>query len=599
MESTKPNKTNAANKLLKLLILSTPVLFGLFIIIRYGLNVPFGDERDNIEFINSVLERGLRFNDLFIQHNEHRIFFPRLIFLVVGVLTHYNVKVLLYVSWVFTAATYFVYLRYLKQSASSSQGLESTGQRWERTLIGVAIGFCVFHVIQEENILWGFQVAWYMLLFFLVSSFYCFHRWVITRKCVYFVFAILLGITSVFSSMHGLFVFPVILGVMLLLWLSKTNIPIKFPLLILIMAVFSFAAYLYNYSKPEHHPEYFSASFMQMTEYYLYVLGSPFRTWVWKGSAIAYFGLLVFLGNIIITLWLLINKKIINHVFPMCLIWFAFVFCLSLTMGRVGFGVGQALAPRYTTFSLLAIIGLSQMVYVEFIAGKRWGRKKLIAWLALGLPLAFLTLQNTRTKRCSANLQNRKNIQAILINYKNASTGTIEREARMSYGHVKILEQRRWSVFHKHQATNKLTYEIYAPIPISQSEVFSAADLKWSKTVDDNLLLQCGTYDPQLIIPLDKPIIAPDVPQSVLSITFQNNIDGRLQIFYDYGSGFSEAESTQRRCLPISGKTVTFQVPVIGWGPGAYLKRVRIDPPDASTFIIEKIQIEVLCSTLK
>jgi ACR3 family arsenite efflux pump ArsB len=65
--------------------------------------------------------------------------------------------------------------------------------------------------------------------------------------------------------------------------------------------------------------------------------------------------------------YIIINKTIKRNIFPLCLQLFGYIFCLSITMGRVGFGLHQGLSSRYTTFSLFIVIGLLLMFYNEFL----------------------------------------------------------------------------------------------------------------------------------------------------------------------------------------------------------------------------------------
>src|SRR5205823_6120927 len=45
--------------------------------------------------------------DFFAQHNEHRIFFPRLIFFALGRLTHWNIRTELWVVWLLALVCLF------------------------------------------------------------------------------------------------------------------------------------------------------------------------------------------------------------------------------------------------------------------------------------------------------------------------------------------------------------------------------------------------------------------------------------------------------------------------------------------------------------
>jgi hypothetical protein len=82
-----------------LLILAPPLLIGI-LIFKNGVDYPVVDEWDGTAPLFEKMANGtLGIADFFAQHNEHRIFFPRLIFFVLGCLTHWNIRAELWVIW--------------------------------------------------------------------------------------------------------------------------------------------------------------------------------------------------------------------------------------------------------------------------------------------------------------------------------------------------------------------------------------------------------------------------------------------------------------------------------------------------------------------
>ena len=76
-----------------LLILSTiPAIVILVLILRYGVNVPYFDQWDcEGKLFKKFWEHQLTWGDFWEQHNEHRMFFPKLIYLALAYATHWNV----------------------------------------------------------------------------------------------------------------------------------------------------------------------------------------------------------------------------------------------------------------------------------------------------------------------------------------------------------------------------------------------------------------------------------------------------------------------------------------------------------------------------
>lgn len=74
-------------------VISSPILLG-FLITRFGVNVPFWDEWFTPgDLFNKIHSSGhISFPDLIAQHNESRKVFPKLLFLAVASLTHWDTR---------------------------------------------------------------------------------------------------------------------------------------------------------------------------------------------------------------------------------------------------------------------------------------------------------------------------------------------------------------------------------------------------------------------------------------------------------------------------------------------------------------------------
>jgi hypothetical protein len=145
------------------LLLCIPVLAVFALVYRYGVDVPFWDEWDNVAFYKDFTENGLRLSALFAFHNEHRVFFPRLLWLPLWELTDYNTKVLLFIQQVFPfAAMLAVYAVFRKDQPHAIWLFLPTAFYW-------------FTFAQYENIMWFFQLAFYMVIAFPIFSFVFMH----------------------------------------------------------------------------------------------------------------------------------------------------------------------------------------------------------------------------------------------------------------------------------------------------------------------------------------------------------------------------------------------------------------------------------------
>jgi lipid-A-disaccharide synthase-like uncharacterized protein len=95
-------------------LLILPVLLGFLIVTIFGVNVPYWDEWELVSFVDGILEHGVRFEEFFALHNEHRIFFPRIVFFASALSSHFNTKLNMYLSWILMLAMYVCCLVYLK-----------------------------------------------------------------------------------------------------------------------------------------------------------------------------------------------------------------------------------------------------------------------------------------------------------------------------------------------------------------------------------------------------------------------------------------------------------------------------------------------------
>ena len=88
-----PGKPAIRRMLAAALVLAPPAVLAV-LVLKYSVNVPLWDqwEPDLAGIFEKYATGHLTFADLLAQHNEARLFFPRLLFLGLGELTHWNVR---------------------------------------------------------------------------------------------------------------------------------------------------------------------------------------------------------------------------------------------------------------------------------------------------------------------------------------------------------------------------------------------------------------------------------------------------------------------------------------------------------------------------
>ena len=136
------------------LVALLPIAAIVRLIGKYAVNVPWGDEWSLVPLFAKWHDHQLTLSDLLRQHNEHRIFFPKLIYLAFAHWTHWNVKAEMFFSVLLCCAT----------SAGIYLLLERTvpGTSRKRLLLWALINLLIFAPVQAENWLWGFQLQMFI-----------------------------------------------------------------------------------------------------------------------------------------------------------------------------------------------------------------------------------------------------------------------------------------------------------------------------------------------------------------------------------------------------------------------------------------------------
>jgi hypothetical protein len=97
--------------------------------------------------------------------------------------------------------------------------------------------------VQYQNALWGFQLAWYLVLVTAALTIYLLDRWVLTWPVV--VIAIMSSVITSLSSLQGLLIWPI--G--LLLMFDRRR-PLPFKIVWIVAAALTAVVYFANFNRP-------------------------------------------------------------------------------------------------------------------------------------------------------------------------------------------------------------------------------------------------------------------------------------------------------------------------------------------------------------
>jgi hypothetical protein len=323
-----------------------PITLYFWLISADAIDMLRADQWFDIRLIQHSSTGTFRFGMLWSQHAENRIFFQNIITLILAHASHYDVIVEEYISAVLlVGAAALVILTHRRRSPSTP---------W--------IAYCpvliiLLSVAQYGNTLYGFQISWYLIVLSLSVALYFLDRPDLTR--IAFCAAVIAGVVASFSSLQGLFIWPV--GLLLLLQRARAK---WFVLGWVAAGSVSAGLYFYNWNAQQggtvsdaiHHP-------VETLKFFFFAVGDVVGIQISDvphGDQYWVFALgIVIVG---VAVWLLFSFGIrvdesSARPVGVALIWFGLLFAAAISGGRIPFGLSDAATSRYVTFDLLILVG--------------------------------------------------------------------------------------------------------------------------------------------------------------------------------------------------------------------------------------------------
>lgn len=368
-----------------------PAFLLLYLILKYKVNVPLYDQWSFAPFFEKINQGQLTFGDLFKQHNESRKFFTRLIFLPLAYLTHWNVRIELLVIFLFICLISFNVYR-LSQITIGGGKFKTLSSFFLANLI-------IFSPLQLSYWTWGLQFIPIALILTAIVVAYS-----KLKQITKFFLSLLLCLVSTFSFVSGLVSWAVVFPVLFITSKNEKESP-ALKKWLQIGWIFSFLVviilYFYHYKKPPLHPDLLVAFIrpLEAIQYFLAFFGAPLGYGDLTAATI--------IGIVALSLWILLlayflilkrnNSTLLFKIKGWGAVGaYAFICGILTTFGRLGFGVGQVLATRYTIFSdylFLSLFFLGVIFFEEVnLKSKSWLSQKLINGSLLFLLLIFSTL---------------------------------------------------------------------------------------------------------------------------------------------------------------------------------------------------------------
>ena len=385
MENNERNRDAASDALERianlacLALIFLPVGLGFLYVRLYGVNVVYGDQWRIAQLFGKLYSGKLDFADLWQPLNGHRILLPRVVMLLLGHFTKWNNVAEMYATQALLLIVLVILLLAFRRDVGSGPKL----------LLFVPVAFLVFSFRQAEIMLMGLLMQFALVLVFAVLSFHFLHL-LRERRVGKFAFpaALISATLASLSSAQGLLVWPAGL-VQLLVGPAERQAKLYLGGIWSFVGTAEWVFYFLNYQARERAGEAIAGE-LYYPRFFLTLMGSSL-SW-WPGPALA-IGLLLL--GLVATALLLVKRdgKLAEHSFFVALMLFAFLVLLAITVERAERGIEQAHVSRYTTYSILGVVGLYGMLaklYLERgsrVATVAFGA--LLACVLLSLPVAY------------------------------------------------------------------------------------------------------------------------------------------------------------------------------------------------------------------
>lgn len=324
-----------------------PVVLYFWLLHLYSVNVIVSDQLSDLTVIAHSYTHLFDWGPLWAQHNENRILFPNMVVVLLAHTTQFNVQIEEYLgASMLVAAVALLIWAHKRRSPAIP---------W---LYYCPVALLAFSVVQYQNTLWGFQMAWYLVLLALATSVVLIDRLALTWLSL--IGAVVAAVIGSFSSLQGLLIWP---AGLLLIYHRRRATP--FAVTWIIAASFTAVIYFYNFNtstgSPRHgwdlqHP-------VAAAKFYVFavgdILGIP-QQYDGPGN-----NFVLLLGLIILALALLIlvafgirRDEHGGSAIGVALICVGLIFVGTVAAGRGFFGYYGASQSRYTTYDLLIPIGI-------------------------------------------------------------------------------------------------------------------------------------------------------------------------------------------------------------------------------------------------
>ena len=216
-------------KVLTFVGFALPVGAYLALLAHYQVNAIVGDQWADVQMISRSYVHFPDWSSLWGLHTDNRIFFPNLIVIGLAHTVSFNIEVEEYLSALMLLGAVALFIWAHKRRSPATP-----------LLFYCPVAFVMLSFAQWQNTLWGFQMAWYLVLVSVALS-VALLDWPRLAWPI-FVGAVLVAVVASYSSLQGLLIWPV--GLVLLYHRRR---PTWAFVSWIVAAVVTTALYFHNY----------------------------------------------------------------------------------------------------------------------------------------------------------------------------------------------------------------------------------------------------------------------------------------------------------------------------------------------------------------
>lgn len=335
-----------------------PALMVIFAIVGGFLNyspVPFFDSWDGVYRMYMHLQTG-DMSPLWGQHNEHRIFFARLLFIIDLKLFGGTQVFLIGVNYILVGISVYLFRHIFNEC------LKGILNKVTLNVVTVFVAGWLCLWVQEENLTWAFQSQFFLAQIIPLAAFFMLYKAInAPLKSKEFLTVCALGVAAAGTMANGVLALPLLTLGACLLGFNKKHIAALAGLTLIVLL-----AYFKDYHAVQGHGSLTETLLnhpIGVLYYAAVYVGSPFRFGIENPSDAlsisAIFGVILIFQSAIKATTTLPHRK--ENTLQICLLLFILYIggtALSTAGGRLALGEATALASRYSTPALMAWLAL-------------------------------------------------------------------------------------------------------------------------------------------------------------------------------------------------------------------------------------------------